>query len=185
MQDRLDTPQSEGEAFRRVWQRVQGQPGPGDYLIPEGPGERPLPPAPPKPQPPQPPSGPPRPPAGPDMEGLLRRIMEELSETACLCRRWQRLWGIAQRCDGQIRRLSAALFLLTGRRWRPGTLRCQAGGFLEYCRTLYFRFQTLEQDCRRGAEETEEPELRSLFRELAQECRISREQLRRLVEETV
>ena len=46
MQDRLDTPQSEGEAFRRVWQRVQGQPGPGDYLIPEGPGERPLPPAP-------------------------------------------------------------------------------------------------------------------------------------------
>ena len=72
MQDRLDTPQSEGEAFRRVWQRVQGQPGPGDYLIPEGPGERPLPPAPPKPQPPQPPSGPPRPPAGPDMEGLLR-----------------------------------------------------------------------------------------------------------------
>ena len=87
MQDRLDTPQSEGEAFRRVWQRVQGQPGPGDYLIPEGPGERPLPPAPPKPQPPQPPSGPPRPPAGPDMEGLLRRIMEELSEAACLCRR--------------------------------------------------------------------------------------------------
>ena len=136
MQDRLDTPQSEGEAFRRVWQRVQGQPGPGDYLIPEGPGERPLPPAPPKPQPPQTPSGPPRPPAGPDMEGLLRRIMEELSETACLCRRWQRLWGIARRCDGQIRRLSAALFLLTGRRWRPGTLRCQAGGFPE--RLVYF-----------------------------------------------
>ena len=61
MQDRLDTPQSEGEAFRRVWQRVQGQPGPGDYLIPEGPGERPLPPAPPKPQPPQPPLGRPGP----------------------------------------------------------------------------------------------------------------------------
>ena len=174
MQEDFEMPQNEAEQFRRVWQRVQGAPQPGDFLAPDGIEQRPLPPAPPEPE---------RPPRE-EAERFLRSAMDE---TVCRARelsRWPSLQGLARRSEEQRRRLAAALFLLTGERYRPRP-HCPPGAnsLTAAARSLYHQFRTAERAYQQAAQRTEEPSLRALFHELAGECAICREQLRRLVEQ--
>ena len=174
MQEDFEMPLNEAEQFRRIWQRVQGAPKPGDFLAPDGTEQRPLPPAPPVPA---------RPTQG-ETEGFLRSAIDE---TVCRARelsRWPQLQGLARRSEEQRKRLAAALFLLTGVRCRPRP-HCPPGAnsLTAAARSLYHRFRTAERAYQQAAQRTEEPSLRTLFHELAGECVICREQLRRLVEQ--
>lgn len=196
MDTRFDPALSDAEGFRRVWQRVQGSDDPAPPLFPgapppprpekpprKPPHPAPKPPeAPPRPAPPEPPP-PPKP--GPEREAaFLRKAMEQTD-----CRRralgsWQSFRHLAAGSAEQLRRLSAALFLLTGERYRPGKTRCPKRPRTpeEAGRQLYFSFRSAEEGYRRAEGETKNPALSGLFRELAGECRMAREQVRRALE---
>lgn len=166
MQQQPMDPADEQEQFQRVWERVQSG-GESDGAFP--PAQQVLP-ALTQPQP-------------FDAAGFLRAALDDNARRAVLCEGWAQLAPLRRRCREQAKRLAGALYLLQGERYASRRIRQNSAGLLDCCRRLY-------HDCRRAAgsyeaasRQTEEPELRALFHELAGECRICAQQVRRTVEQ--
>ncbi|MCD7945620.1 MAG: hypothetical protein LUF81_03280 [Clostridiales bacterium] len=154
----------EAEQFRRVWQRVR--------VGTESPVQ---------------PDAPTAPKAEPRETGtfdFLRQSVSQSLNRAAACRRWPELWQMAEGCRSQARRLSAALFLASGVRFLPAepTVRGDRSSLVESCRSLFFRMRRAEAAYRAAERRTTEADLRGLFHELAGECAIWQQQLRRLIE---
>ncbi|MCC8128996.1 MAG: hypothetical protein LIO51_03545 [Clostridiales bacterium] len=163
MEDTQKAP-DEAEQFRRVWQRVRT--GTESPVLPDAP--------------PAPVTAP-----GPgDSAGFLRQSVTQSLDLAAACRRWPELRPMAEGCRSQARRLSAALFLATGVRFLPAepTARGDRAPLVEACRSLFFRMRRAEAGYRAAERQTTEADLRGLFHELAGECAIWQQRLRRLIE---
>lgn len=160
----------DAERFQRVWQRVQG--GSGQSVI--------LPDAPPPNR-----SAPEAPSHDFSMSGYLQQAVDQAVGRAASCRPWPQLNRIAGLSRTHARRLSAALFLLTGIHYSPGepVLPRSHATLAQASRSLYFRFRQAEAAFRSGSRQTSDGELRALFHELAGECAICCQRLRRLVEQ--
>lgn len=194
------------ETFRRVWARVM----PDQKNSPIGLGAAPpaSPPKPPAPPPPAPrphrpaqspsfvPPAPPRPvPAPPPVstdEERLRRRMDLLGEGLAADGELIRRAAPGSRLPARLladhrramRQLSAAHFLITGRRYRPGPGEPLPGsGSVEGALRQQFLWERRWVDALlRGAEETGDPTLRDLFRELAREGNLHLRSVREALE---
>ncbi|MCD7760897.1 MAG: hypothetical protein LUH16_03870 [Clostridiales bacterium] len=163
MEDTQRAP-DEAEQFRRVWQRVRA--GTESPILPNAPTA-------------------PAAATGPgDSIGFLRQSVTQSLNLAAACRRWSELRQMAEGCRSQARRLSAALFLATGVRFLPAEPSVRGDGSLlvESCRSLFFRMRRAEAAYRAAERRTAEADLRGLFHELAGECAIWQQRLRRLIE---
>lgn len=164
----------DAERFRRVWQRVQ-TPGTERAVVPDACGPE-------QPAPEKNDAGA----AWPDQGSaafLQQAILQSLGRWASY-RQWPRLTDLARNCRQHARRLSAAHFLLTGVRYLPsGPIRPQCwASMAESCRRLFFLEQRAEAAYRAGAVRAEDPGLRAMFHELAGECAIHQQRLRRELE---
>lgn len=114
---------------------------------------------------------------------LQDAIVQSRLREAC-CRRWTRLAPLAGSYRNQARRLTAALFLLGG--VRPVSAPAGEGqpwaSLEESCRRLWLWERRAEERYRTALTRTADPELRSLFRELAGECAIGRQRIRVILE---
>ncbi len=151
----------EAEQFRRVWQRVRA--GTESPILPDAPTAKP---------------------GETDCSGFLRQSVTQSLNLAAACRRWPELRQMAEGCRSQARRLSAALFLATGVRFLPAepTVRGDRSPLVESCRSLFFRMRRAEAAYRAAERQTAETDLRGLFHELAGECAIWQQRLRRFIE---
>lgn len=90
---------------------------------------------------------------------------------------------IAAQALSRAKRLSAALYLITGRWYLPQWGRVQRWpGRRAALRGLYQQSQRLERDYRREAGQVRDRELRQLYRELADECASEQQYLRHQLE---
>lgn len=124
-------------------------------------------------------------------EERLERLMELLQEGAegagALSRRMgSRGRGMAEVTEDHrraLRRLAAAYFLATGRRRRPGGGRAVRSGDLGMgLREQYLWERRWEAACRKAAEETGDPALGELCRELAQDASLHQRTIRATLE---
>ena len=169
------------ETFRRVWDRVMsGRSGPIEPAPLPQPVPRPHTPAPAPPfVPPAPPTPVPAPPPVPTDEGVLRGLMDLLEEGLAADDDLSRLARPGSTLPPRLRnghrkamgRLSAAHFLLTGHRYRPGPFHPLPGsGSVELAlRRQYLWERRWIAALQGAAEETADPVLRELFRELTRE----------------
>ena len=190
MQEHTVPPENGGydydpETFARVWQRVTGRP--------DGP-ERPVPPpARPAPPPVRPAGRPPRPQGG-DEAAQLRRMMDGEAEDdrfyrALAARAPERmartLRAVAREERRHERRLNAAYFILTGRRYRSPNHsgRRPVTRLTDGLREQYIAEQREAEAYRRAAGRTEDPALRRLYEELAQDESRHSQMMRSLLEQ--
>lgn len=196
------------EAFARVWQRVSAgrdgpiglgrpagpPPGPGrPPMPPTGPNRPPMPPTGPHPgpnRPPMPPPGPNRPPVPPPLgpqcrenEALLRSLIDQEMERARSAQVSFLPARLSAQAMGRAKRLAAALYLICGRWYLPQQgRRTRWRSRREALRALFRQSQALEARYRRAGGELKDPELRGLFRELADECAAEQQFLRHQLE---
>lgn len=155
--------QEDGEAFRRVWQRVQM----GREEAEQGSRE----------------PGPSSPPPW-DPVPFLQDTLVQLQLREGLCRRWRALAPLGEVYRGQGRRLAAALFLLRGiRPLRRAELQGQSWPSLEEsCRQLFLWERRGEQGLRTALSQTGDPDLRALFQELIRESTLLQQRVRVILE---
>lgn len=192
------------EEFERVWSRVS--PGRDGPVVPGRPDRPPLPPPrpdrplPPPPRPPErpvpppprpdrpiPPPPPPEPPClGPECresETFLRGMIDREMERSRSAQSAPVPPRIAAQALSRAKRLSAALYLITGRWYLPQRGRVQRWRDRRAAlRGLFQQSQRLERDYRREAHRSRDRELRQLCRELADECAAEQQFLRHQLE---
>lgn len=190
MQERMAPPENDGydydpETFERVWQRVMARPEDGHT--------RPAP-------PPEGPAGgpptisrPPRPQED-DEAAQLRRMMDGEAEDdrfyrALAARAPERMARTLRAVAGEERRherrLNAAYFILTGRRYRSPNHsgRRPAPRLADGLREQYIGERRGAEAYRRAAGRTEEPALHRLYEELAQDETRHSQMMRSLLEQ--
>lgn len=124
---------------------------------------------------------------------LQERILLELRRwrsyqyLACFPGQHSLLSSLASQTHARARRLTAALFLITGGWYFPaGQAKARRWPNLRAgLRSLFRSSQRDEADYRQAAEATADPLLRALFLELANENQIQQNQLRRLLEQSL
>lgn len=200
--DEFSTPLSP-EEFERVWSRVSpGRDGPVVPGRPDRPApplprppERPVPPPPrpdrPIPPPPRPPERPAPPPPEPpcfgpecrEYESFLRNMIDRELERYRSAQSAPVPQRIAAQALSRAKRLSAALYLITGRWYLPQRGRVQRWRDRRSAlRGLYQQSQRLERDYHRESARVRDRELRQLCRELADECAAEQQHLRHQLE---
>jgi len=166
------------EVFRRVWQRV----------MPDQKGS-PIVPAPPNPRKPVPP--PPATPPMPPVDTLLSRYMEQLSRGIVQANYLIRRYGnrplllrlLRERQQG-LRRLSAAHFLATGRRFQPsGQAPAPPAPLPAALREQFFLESQWGKDFLLASDSQADPELRELFRSLSHQAHGRAAEIRRQLEQ--
>lgn len=176
-------------------------PGPNRPPVPPSPGpNRPPAPSPGQNRPPAPPPGPsrppvplppgpnrpPAPPLGPqcrENEALLRGLIDQELERSRSAQTPYLPARLSAQALSRAKRLAAALYLICGRWYLPRQSRRERWrSRREALRSLYRQSQTLEERYRRSASSVKDPELRSLFRELADECAAEQQFLRHQLE---
>ena len=195
---------SDREVFQRVWRRVVetgGGEGPVEALppageAPEGPQGAVLPPPLPVPAPRPAPRetrgtclGPASARYGPELQHFLREEARDAAVYAALARRSQgpaaaRLAALSAQERRHARRLSTAYFLISGVRYLPGggPLPRWEGSLLGALRGRYLAEQEGEAAYRAAAADCQDPCLRELYLELAEEERGHARALRALLE---
>ena len=152
---------------------------------PPRPPERPVPP-PPGPNRPVPPPPPEPPCLGPECresEAFLRSMIDRELERSRSAQSAPVPPRIAAQALSRAKRLSAALYLITGRWYLPQRSRVQRWRDRRAAlRGLYQQSQRLERDYRREAQRVRDRELRQLCRELADECAAEQQFLRHQLE---
>ena len=164
--DDMQTATQEAEQFRRIWQRVKGEEEMWEVLSPAI-------------------AAPSVEPAAQGQAETLARMMDETAERSRLCRGWGALSELRRQSEGQLRRLAAAYYLLTGVRHEAQSELAPARRSQgEVCRALYVRFRQARSDYEQAAARTQDGELRALYHELAGECGVCVQRIRRMGEQT-
>lgn len=177
------------ETFRRVWQRVMPDQSGSPISLSPAPEMGRLKPPSPAPRPHQTQPRPSRPPEG--EEARLRRLMD-LAQSGMAAglrlarrngNRTRSLAPLSESCRRGLRRLSAAHFLLTGRRYLPRVQPVHSSTPLDMAlRERFLWEQQWVRACLQGAEESDDPALKGLYRELAQEGETRQTLIRRVLE---
>ena len=137
----------------------------------------------PSPGPNRPPVPPPLGPQCRENEALLRSLIGQELERARSAQVSFLPARLSTQAMGRAKRLAAALYLICGRWYLPQQgRRTRWRSRREALRALFRQSQALEARYRRAGAELKDPELRGLFRELADECAAEQQFLRHQLE---
>ncbi len=185
------------EVFQRVWARVMPDQGDSPLVVSASPRQEGTAPAPPTAPEHEPCPCPPKPCPPPLCLGeaslgdvaalteLINRARENLSAGQVLSRRsgGRPLSGLAADHRRALRQLSAARFLITGKRYRPEGKQISLPADLPLAlREQFVREQRWERDCSQAAEAAGDHCLQELYLELAQDGALHAGEIRSLLE---
>ena len=169
------------ETFRRVWKRVMPDESASPIVV-HRPGQGHKPPAPPQSRPPQKPK--PEEPARD--EAMLRKLLEgldgALSRAQAIVRRQPGAWPLLDSVRKSAGETRSAWYLLTGQRW--GNRVRESGGNIALSRLLreqYIWEVDFSRQCRDGAQQFREEDLRELMPRLETASRRRRDMIRNLL----